>query len=90
MNPDGHGVRPNRGETTRIPTVEVSTRSEPVAAIAATAYVFMLCDGNVVCVGTEDGGAKTGMSMDVGPSGGVIQGVAEPLRTWEVCFWTAR
>ncbi len=35
-------------------------------------------------------GAKNGMSMDVGPSGGVIQGVAEPLRTWEVFFWTPR
>ena len=24
------------------------------------------------------------------PSGGVIQGQAEPLRTWEVFFWTSR
>ena len=38
----------------------------------------------------EASAAKHNMSMDVGPSGGVIQGVAEPLRTWEVFFWTPR
>ena len=35
-------------------------------------------------------GARNGMSMEVGPSGGMIQGEAEPLRTWEVFFWTPR
>ncbi|MCZ6641042.1 MAG: hypothetical protein O7G86_13955 [Gammaproteobacteria bacterium] len=35
-------------------------------------------------------GAKNNMSMTVPASGGVIQGVAEPLHTWEVFFWTPR
>ena len=35
-------------------------------------------------------GAKNNMSMEVPASGGVIQGVAEPLSTWEVFFWTPR
>jgi len=35
-------------------------------------------------------GAKNNMSMSVPASGGVIQGVAEPLSTWEVFFWTPR
>ncbi len=35
-------------------------------------------------------GAKNGMPMDAGPSGGMIRGQAEPLRTWEVFFWTPR
>ena len=38
----------------------------------------------------ESYGAKNRMSMDVPASGGVIQGEAEPLRTWEVFFWTPR
>lgn len=35
-------------------------------------------------------GEKNGMPMDAGPSGGMIRGQAEPLRTWEVFFWTPR
>ena len=35
-------------------------------------------------------GEKNGMRMDAGPSGGMIQGQAEPLSTWEVFFWTPR
>ncbi len=38
----------------------------------------------------ETWGDRIGMSMDVPASGGVIQGEAEPLRTWEVFFWTPR
>ena len=34
--------------------------------------------------------AKHNMDMEVPVSGGVIQGTAEPLSTWEVFFWTAR
>ena len=35
-------------------------------------------------------GEKNGMPMDAGPSGGMLRGQAEPLRTWEVFFWTPR
>lgn len=35
-------------------------------------------------------GEKNGMPMDTGPAGGMIQGQAEPLSTWEVFFWTPR
>jgi len=35
-------------------------------------------------------GEKNNMSMEVPASGGVIQGEAEPLYTWEVFFWTPR
>ena len=35
-------------------------------------------------------GEKNGMRMDAGPSGGMLRGQAEPLRTWEVFFWTPR
>ncbi len=70
-----------------------------IIAISALAYVCMtpynrmrateiLGDDRLPLL--EAYAAKHGMSMDVGPSGGVIQGQAEPLRTWEVFFWTPR